>query len=675
MSSMLATESTVIYLLMQFVIYFPTGYLILGKKFYSTPFVIKVPFYISLGLLVTTLMVSIVGIVYIGNPVMVLLSVGGYTYLLVRARKGLATIKDIVTRQLTCIRWQESLVHIVSILVFMFLIAYFSILASFMEWPFSHDAINHGLLTSLLIHNQKLQSTLTPIAPSQPWFEPFGFHIIAANVSILFEIPPGEAMLIFASAIMILICMLAYSLIYMTTRSIAFSPLGFVSCFYVYPFPNLERWLIGMYYTGTYPNLFSYIPLLLFIAFISIILDAKKGLFKTKMAMLISVISIGITYTPNIVLPLVYLLSVYSFRMFFYLRKRVVSASAPRSIQWQSIVRFRFIILALSIFLLSITLSITFPKLSESITQIGTFQQVKANYLGYALTSFDLAKDPVIPILTILNIALAGASLIKKIRRYLNAFFLLFSATMLLSTISPFSNYMWFILPTRLFPFLLLFDIIMVLTYVSDFDIFGRLIDKISPKYHASRYFDRSNIDHALKGLLCFVLLIAFFFNPFVSHLRLDQAKEWGFPNPDFHKNYDLLLWIHSNTNSSDLLMTDYSFTAQFLNSFSVKNMTATLWPDTASVVARTYDSQIAWERPDLIKDFVRKYDVKYIIVVSDSLGSLDPAPLGGDNLFYFKAFSADEYNKILTHMSFLKLVKKVGSSAVYRVLQPIDNQ
>jgi hypothetical protein len=274
-----------------------------------------------------------------------------------------------------------------------------------------------------------------------------------------------------------------------------------------------------------------------------------------------------------------------------------------------------------------------------------------------------------IPLLTVLNIFFACVSLIKNNRRNLSIFFLLFSVSMLLSIFYPFSDYLWFILPTRLFPFLLLFNFIMVLTYINDFDILGRLINKIPARTFHKWHFNHTNMTCASKVIFSLVLIIGFFFWPIISHITLEQAKHWGFPNFEFHKNYGLFLWLHHNTNSSDLLMTDYSFNTQFLNSFSIKNMTATFWPNTPSDVTRAYDGQIAWERPGLMKDFIRKYDVKYIVVISDPWGYLDPAPLGGDNLLYRMPFTTDEYNGILSHMPFLKLVKKVGSSSVYKVV------
>jgi hypothetical protein len=144
----------------------------------------------------------------------------------------------------------------------------------------------------------------------------------------------------------------------------------------------------------------------------------------------------------------------------------------------------------------------------------------------------------------------------------------------------------------------------------------------------------------------------------------------WIVQPAHFRNDYDLLAWVSHNVNMSDLIMTDYTYTSEFIQSFSLKNVTGThnliLTP---TDYERAKDSVIAWDRPTLLRSFIDRYDVKYILLDSEPAHRIPPE-IGGNDQYTNRIFTADQYREIFSHMPFLKVVKQVGSSAVYKVIK-----
>ena len=86
---------------------------------------------------------------------------------------------------------------------------------------------------------------------------------------------------------------------------------------------------------------------------------------------------------------------------------------------------------------------------------------------------------------------------------------------------------------------------------------------------------------------------------------------------------------LASNVNESDLIMTDYTYTSKSIQSFSLKNVTANPYPSSPLEVERAKDNVIAWDRPSLLRSFLRTYEVKYILLDSE-LGHRIPPEIGG---------------------------------------------
>jgi hypothetical protein len=694
----LSVNNVLLLLLAQFAIYFPSGYLLLNDKIKAVPFVIKLPIFVSLGLVTDTIILSLLGLIYIGNGSLLALGIISYGIMIFRLyslrshhherfrigqiyntlRGSKGPFLDI-TRKLDPLK---SFQVVVPAVLFLLVFLHFSIVAGYIQWPTGVDAINHGLLTSLLVHTHRLQTSLGPIAPSQPWFEPFAVHVMAANLSSLFGIFPGEALLMFATAVMILILVLIYSITLILTRSTAFSTLALVSGFYIYPVTSdirfLEKWLIGFYYNTPYPTLYGYLALLLFVAtWFVIFSDYGKKLNIAKMSQLISLLGIGITYTPFIILPSVYAVISYLSRLNIWKSFRSISIlirkkqnhllrSSRRKVTMIAIVA------GISSIVIIIPLTAYFSHDTKTRGFFKLFDRIHAN--SYYYTGIVLRPDfftNLTGIWTLFAWGSAVLSLIRRNRSALTVFFLLFSSVILASSAwgKIINDYAWFLLHGRLFTFLMILDWIMISTYLSD--LVSWIIRRLQFKNQDNKYLYHNSLCNALKATISLSLIITLFMPSLVSHATLEQADRWDwiFGSSHFRNDYKLLAWASHNINTSDLIMIDYTFTSRSIHSFSLKNTTHTPFPHSDAEIERDKNNAIVWNRPSLLRSFIDRYDVKYILLDSELSHRLPPE-VAGDDKYSTRVFDTKHYGEILDRMPFLKLVKQFGTAAIYQVIR-----
>lgn len=672
----------------QFVIYFPVGYLLLNYRIKSLHYVEQFSLCVSFGLIIDMILVSIIGILYVGYEV--LLSVTAVSYALIVLPKIVRVIrnlqiktiyrgddedhdKNFVIKQifhlLHTIKIKMRTSHgIVQILVVFLVIGHFSLVGEYMGWPPGLDAINSGLLTSLINYNHKLGSNLSPLS-NDPWFEPFGFSIMSSYSSLLFKIFPGEAVLVVATTIMILIFLLIYTAAYRLTGSLSFAVLALISGFYIYPITSdvrfLEKWLIGYYYNTPYPNLLGYLTLLQFII-LKFIVPSKdhQAKIRSNITTGAALTGIALAYTPFIILPAIYILGSFAKRFIFCFISRLKKVRVNNINLYRAIgeKRNRYLVISLLILTIVIYAILVSGVSIINIEKFGLlFQRIGANSYYYSGVVLNLGIfTNLTGIWTIITSVIATLSLIKRNRVNLTIFYLIMSIPILVT--ATYQNLVgditWFLFPGRLFAFLLIFDWIMLVTYANDF--LNMSLKKVSKEFPTS----------LVRSSIAISLIISFFLPSFLSQLTLEQADkwDWNFGRDVFKNDYALFAWLSKNTNSSDLIMIDYSYDSRSIHSFSLKNLTHNLFPSTAADIERDKDNLMVWERPSLLKSFVDRYDVKYILVDSEPFHTVPPE-VGGDNIHTHKLFTVDEYNKIFRHMPFLEPIKHFGSSSLYKVI------
>ena len=694
---MITAPEVFLYIILQFLIYFPAGFIVLRNRMKAYPFLINLPIFICTGLFVEMIILSIVGIFYVGDLVLVSTSIIFYfvIFLIYKNYFSFTFLRLTIKQSLKKIR----AVHIVTISLIVLTISGFSLLAGFMEWPRGHDSLTHGFLTSLLIENHKLQSTLAPIVPTQPWLEPVGVHILSSNLSMLVGIFPGESLLVFATTLLILFMLLVYSLVYVLTKSLGFSVLASTAVFYFYPALNLEYSFMGLYYLGAFAALFGNLGLILFLTFISIFKNSFQSI-RSFLIIGLSLIGMGIAYPPFILIPTIFLLimvaklisrktkAIFLFlsTSFGYNRHEITNVDKsnnanPRtfyqatldSIKTNRKLMLAVVVISVIIIIIPViilVLNMVSPSSNDNmITTLITRLDLFSSWYQFPFEMFE-ADIPTVGIVLI-TIVLAIDSLLRKKRIAMSVFYLLYASIELLSIREGSTfNVFWIFYPSRLFPFLVLFSWIALSVYINDRWIyFERFVQRKITSDSKARI--KKVLLNFSKPIFAVAVISIFFLSAIIYNMSFENAKYWGNPNISFKNDYELLAWVSQNTDSSSLIMNDYSWNSQFLESFSAKNITSSYWPSTIDELGKARDSQIAWNRPEFMEDFIRKYNVSYILLVDDPL-DFNPLVVGGDNQFYLKTINRITYKNIFNHMPFLKLMKdgpEPDSGAIYKVI------
>lgn len=663
----------VLYIGIQFLVFFPVGFLLLGQRMKSIPFVLKIPVFLSLGMVAVDILMALIGIFYIGNLVFPMIGIISYI---------LVMIKFIQHGQ---IRRQKEfprialpgLPSLVTILAIILVIAHFSTAAGVIGWPPAGDLAGHGLLTSLLIHNGKLQSNLAPIEPDFPWHVPFGLHILSANLSLTFGVFPAISLFVLGTTIVILILLLIYSTVYILTRSTIFAVLALVSGFAISSIGNTEYWLLGYYYNGPYPNLFGYLALLLYVTFQFAVpsLNNYNKSRKIPTPSIVSLIGILLIYPPLAILPIIHLAAVNIYTRRVTMRKLFSSVGVSHLIERESLKAVLTIGLVSFFILVIVSFLDIFPGLqylknditSTSSVILTSLDRTERLSFFYSL-DFSTFVSNEVGQLTILVMIAAITSLFKRKFVYLSSFYLLISGMVILSSWELTEDYLWFILPRRLFVFLGVLNWIVLLTYLSS--LISWLIASMKVVAEGKRKTVSINLIRYGSFLAIIIPITLILLPSLISHFTLQQAERHGwFPRTEtFRNDYEMMVWIHHNIGSKDLIMVDNSFTSRFINSLSLKNIT--VHPISTSdphEIQRFIQNQISWERPELLNQFIRNHDIKYVLLLSGPL-EYRPSSLGGEGKFQIKKYSNSDYHRLFDDMSILEPVKEYGNATIYEV-------
>jgi len=558
------------------------------------------------------------------------------------------------------------------------MILYFANLTTLLGWAPGVDSLNHGLLTNLLILNQKIQTTLKPIAPTQPWFEPFGFHILTANMSLSLNIYPGESMLLLSSIISLLTIMICFTTVYYITRSNSLSILSGLSGFFIFPIITsthfLEQWFLGFYYNTPYPNLFGFFFLTLFIMVYFILNNKKERIFYAIMT-IISLTGILLSYSPFIILPLSFFIFTKIFKIIKrgYIGKKIIEKidkNHPNNKREKTIyivniiavITIIFLILSISNYILDL-----YKSSSHDNNFLTLLNRIKNNTYYYTSAVLEPSSFTNISGYWILSIlGLSIISIIKRNRKRLSYFYVFTASLLLISSFSQvLNNLLWFMLLGRIFAFMFLLSGIMMSIYIHDF---------LNWLANSKRLNIQNNLKEDLKNyasLLLSSLIIMFLFMPsLISNISLEQGSYWGWmvANADFKNDFKLFSWISNNINKKDLIMNDYTYTSKKIFSFSLANVTAIPIPILPAEVELAKDNALVWDKPTLLKSFIERYHVKYLLLDSDENHRVPPE-IGGMDENIPRAYTPSDYKEILSHMPFLLKIKEYGLSTLYKVI------
>lgn len=620
------------------------------------PEFIRLLIYTTLGLFTVTIISYILGFIIINKFVLFSIIVI-FILPIIRGTKK-------INYNFVYIRKFLSLDNVVPFILFIITFTYFIKVIGIFKWPPPGDIFNHGLYTSILIYNQKITTTLGPYAPSVLAIPAIsGIHVMSALISMITGIFPGEAVFIMGGVISILIPLILYSLVFLYTRSILFSLMGFFSVFLIGP--GLERWIYGYFYNGPYPNLFGFLAIIFFITYQKIQNDYGNETSDSKRKNVVTIIIIlGVlfTYPPFVVYPLLYytLLTICdkNTRENTIINIKKLAYSYPPLV---IIITFLFIVASMIMnrnFLLQILrglisyLSKAYGRLSYSI---------------YVPLFYKSAIGVAIIVAGFISILF----LVKQLHYNLGLFYLIIFVPVMFSLHPALFPYFSLILPNRSLMLCALISWVLILILISDiFPNYENISIRLTFQNH--QYLGRCKVNY--KALFSSLCLLIVFVPSLVTTLQFEPAHRYSWLlRHGFTDDYDVLLWASENILSDALIMNDYSYDSRYLLSFSLKNVSSKYHFDTDYERNRAIEIQYFWENKldnGMLFKLIEKYNVSYILVTSQK-SYHNWVGINGDDRYTTKAFKPEEYKIFFNDLPLLELMFEKGESGIYRIKKP----
>lgn len=638
---------------------FPIGCILAYKACPSLakfPFFVCLPIYIGFGF-ISLIPVYLLGVIVSVNLLIPLVVLGISIIMLLSERKILRN------RLETGIRVVFSPENILPLFLFIGTILYFVLSVDYLRWPPAGDVMKtHGPLVSLIEFYGKL-----PIAPGSIIIAyPPGFHGFVATVNTLLGVYPGEAVLIVAASVIALIPPMVYSATFLATNSKHLSFVAFLSTFIVYPSWHLQKWIVGYFYNGPYPNLTGYLIIFTFvIAVIALSLDFQARTWpmikKFFLLLILTILSLLVTY-PNFAIIL---------SLFAILAMAILHSSIKNELVL-AVGRFLRLNLAKKLLSLVIFVSILsvifFALVNLHLLEIasgyltsGPIPENIAN--AYAISMSDFF-DSISGIASVIAFPCAIYLFLKKKHLWLDLFYLLLFILLLLSVDGTLLRYVWIIMPNR--SIVIAYVLSWIILAVTAYDVERHAI-KSARRIYISVRNRRFLVSTCLYQVTITLLVILLFVPSISGYVSFDLTKKLGwFQHADnFQTDFESLEWINKNVPSDALIMNDGSYVSRYAESLSLKNMTNWIWAESA-FPERASDLFAIWNDPrnePYITGMLKKYNVSYIFSTSERIY------IGRDILWVSRPYDPEIYAKIFDEYPFLEAVYKSGSTRIYKVV------
>jgi len=647
------------------------GDLLLGPKFLSYPFFVRMPLYAGLGLAVLILIFLAIGTFSVNILTPLATLAGTLAYLACRRarRKGPRQIRPSM-RNLVVDNLLPSILFFITVLYYAFIVVT-------MGWPTIGDTMaTHGPLVALIQHNGRLPTTPNPILIAYPP----GLHVMTATLNGLMGLYPAQAVFLLAASIAILISSAIYSLTYMATRSKRLSLVAFLSVFlihpcYIYGPPQVDpQWIGAFFLNGTFPPLAGYLIFFVFMASLACYpSDFYRSDWTTiKKYLLLSLLvtaALIVTYPPFALFVISHvIITSIVFRGLLYRQCRLIAERFLRSnairlvafLALVAVVLYGLFLMSSSLFPLIVRfLSGNIVSLKETITP------EVSQLLYYLRPSFFL--DHLSGVLAILAIPSSAYLILKRRFNAVASLYLLVMAPLLLSLnprIYPFIQQL--ILPMRSA------IIASTLSWPLCIVALHRILES-HPRLRlvfrrGSGHFFSSNHLTLVAILVLFLLLLNPYYYPDIS-LQNSTSWAWFTREAYFPDGFAALQWIDKNVPPDAIILNDLSHTGRYASSLSIKNL---VWQGWTQFEDADQDLRKIWKNPkdvELSKQMLRKYNIRYILSTSEP-GFLSDSWSSMGYGYFEKPYLPEEYARIFDSYSFLKVVFKSGATRVYEVVQ-----
>ncbi len=139
---------------------------------------------------------------------------------------------------------------------------------AYMKWPPFGDPLTHMMITSLIMFHKSIPVTYHPLS-SAPFYYPSGFHTLAALVSSVTSMYPGEVILIESGVIFSVLLLLATDMAFEETNNVLLAVVVPLLLLCSSGTKYLTEYLFGYFLNGTYPMILGSLGILLFVFLLS----------------------------------------------------------------------------------------------------------------------------------------------------------------------------------------------------------------------------------------------------------------------------------------------------------------------------------------------------------------------------------------------------------------------
>jgi len=601
---------------------------------------------------------TIIGLIVINKWVLVsIISIVVLIYSVKYFRDDIkSVIKHIQKRKKSLLISKEIFAVVIILLFFVHL----SQVVEYYGFPPAGDLLNHGVIVSLAIDNEKLPLTFAPIEPLLNMNNPFGFHAMTSFFATLFNIYPANAIFILGSFVTGLVFIAVFSLTYHLTKSISIALLGAAFVIWVNPTGNLLSWLMGYFYNGPYPNIAGYVlvltSFLLYTISIKSTVITRDRIYQIQIVLIFSLL---VTYTLFALIPILFLLlmNIIDLSKKFTLGLRNLKNNIHKLVFFDYLKNFLkehklFFILLLVLSILTLAASQILLDPTNSLGEKFSKVYERASY-GIEMNYFSENYAGILSIIAVL--ASIGMIIRRKQIEISIIQLFLFSIVFFSLFLSPLSV----LLPIRTAILLSIVSWIVLILVLNEFLRWKKLSSFIV-------YFKSHSIKiNYLKILTVLGVFFLVLFPSFQSHISGEIADnyDWFTRSEFFQNDYPVMEWISHNVSSTELILNDFSVTSLFIQSFSVQNVTSNRLAVSDKNIELAKDSQQFWRDPMnscTLSDLIKKHDIKYIHLTNE-WGFYDFSFVGGNNTYIPKPYDRTLLYEILSNTTFLN--PKITSS------------
>jgi hypothetical protein len=586
---------------------FPSGYILVNtfqnRSRSGSPFFSFLPLYLAVGLALQIIVSFMLGTVVISPFVPLIASVGSLTFLLFlyiyKKKDRIFSIHDLISRE-------QTLGNVFCIIMIVVLFASFARIPISTQWPPAGDAIFHSMFTSLTIYKGHIPTDVKPIDPF-PFPYPSGYHVFAANLSLLLNFNTAEAVYILATYITALISALLFTLSYLLTKSYWISlPIPF-SIVVIHNTENLDRWISGYLASGAFPNLFAFMAIITVIVLAQISFNQRLAISKLTTILLVISITMFVTY-PHFLFHIIIFIGVY------WLAQKV-----DQRIVLKSLFDRKIIISALSE-LLSIAwfsqsksaLRQIFIRNSDDIThdvprKASPFAATRV--ISDSLANFLMRSTSLIVLLSFIAVSVFGGLIpfyyrlltfnLEDFARHSSDYYLDSSIILkiflsdhffaILLALAIISSIVIMVLKKKTFPLFVGF-ILLIISIEAGLNLIypQRSLALVAAlawpiiAYNVSEFSKIKKLQ-AKSWTLPYLVILGFVVTAFyfeIPHVlsQAAETKALGWFLTDISDLYDTARWLKTNTKSNDLILNDRSYSSFYFDAFGTFNLTHNYW-------------------------------------------------------------------------------------------------